>query len=253
MLLTAGSRLPTPTAEALTRLAPERIVVLGGPGAVDDTVLERLAQFTEGPVERLQGNSQEGSDRYGTSAAVARTLSAGVGAIDTVYIASGENFPDALAGAALAGANQEPVLLTTRDRLPRATQLRLAGFDPAHIVVLGGPGAVSTSVEQQLQLYAPVERIGGTDRFVTAAMVAELLPDATSAYIANGLAFPDALAGAALAGGKSAPILLASPKGLPPVTLTALSRHQLDSLVVLGGTGAVSPPILASLGRYLDR
>jgi len=253
MLLTASSRVPTDTAEALTRLAPERIVVLGGTGAVSDAVVSRLGQFTDGQVERLQGNAQEGSDRYGTAAAVARTLNAGVGSVDTVYIASGQNFPDALAGAALAGANQEPVLLTTRDRLPKATQLRLSGFHPARIVVLGGPGAVSAAVEQQLSLYAPVERVGGSDRFITAAMVAELLPNATYTYVANGLAFPDALAGAALAGGQGAPVMLASPAGLPPVTVAALSRHQLDSVVVLGGSSAISTQTQRSLGRYFER
>jgi putative cell wall-binding protein len=253
LVLTASASLPIATVAALNRLKPQRIVVLGGTASVSDAVKTRLASYTTGTVTRLEGNAQEGSDRYGTAAAVARTLNGGAGPTDTVYVASGQNFPDALAGAAVAGATGQPVLLTTRDRLPAATRLRLSGLQPAHIVVLGGTGSVSEAVATELAAYAPVERLGGVDRYATAALVAARLPNATTAYVANGAGFPDALAGAALAGGRGAPVLLVSKDAVPAPTADELSNLTLQSLVTLGGSGSVSPANVTSMGDRFVR
>src|SRR5690348_13227307 len=60
-----------------------------------------------------------GSDRYGTAATVATAKF--TGGVDTVIMASGANFPDALAGAFLAGqSGPAGILLTAPDQLPQA-------------------------------------------------------------------------------------------------------------------------------------
>jgi hypothetical protein len=71
------------------------------------------------------------------------TFAAGV---PIAFIATGANFPDALAGAAAAGVLGGPVLLTTRDSLPAVTAAELARLRPARIVVLGSSGVVSDAV-----------------------------------------------------------------------------------------------------------
>ena len=67
LLLTAHDRLPTATAEALDRLEPGRIVVLGGAAAVADPVVAALRSYA-GEVVRIAG-----ADRYATAASVARS------------------------------------------------------------------------------------------------------------------------------------------------------------------------------------
>lgn len=98
------------------------------------------------PVERIFG-----ADRYETAAALALRFYQGA---RFVYLASGESFPDALAGAGIPDQEQGPVLLTGRDSLPQATRDALAALGPQHLRVLGGPAAVSDAVLAQAQAAA---------------------------------------------------------------------------------------------------
>jgi hypothetical protein len=92
-----------------------------------------------------------GADRYATAAAVSSwTFAAGV---PIAFIATGANFPDALAGAAAAGVLGGPVLLTTRDGLPAVTAAELTRLRPARIIVLGGSGVVSDAVLSAVRSY----------------------------------------------------------------------------------------------------
>ena len=245
VLLTAARSLPPATAGALQRLQPQQIVVLGGEGAVSPTVVSQLQQYTDTEVKRYAG-----SDRYATASEIAQKMMQGV-STDTVYVASGESFPDALAGAALAGSTGQPVLLTARDTLPTATAARLSTLRPARIVVLGGTGAVSNAVRDRLGDYTSgsVSRIFGADRYATAAAVAgKFGTGVPAAYVANGTGFADALAGAALAGSQGSPVLLTKPTSVPTITRDRLRQLQTDTVVVLGGTGAVSSATATALG-----
>jgi putative cell wall-binding protein len=109
-------------------------------------VQRQLAAYTTGTVTRLAG-----ADRYAAAAAVsANTVTAPV---TTVYLATGATFPDALAGAPLAGASGSPVLLVRRDTIPASVHAELTRLKPEKIVVLGGPGSVSDAVRAWLGTY----------------------------------------------------------------------------------------------------
>src|SRR5665811_1453173 len=138
--------LPSATADALKRLQPGRIVVLGGTGVVSAAVETQLAKFTSGGVSRRWG-----ADRYATAAAVAGEVAA---TVETVFVAGGAAYADALAGAALAGRGNDPVLLTKPGSLPSATADAVTRLQPGRIVVLGGTGVVSAAVETQLAKFA---------------------------------------------------------------------------------------------------
>ncbi len=84
-----------------------------------------------------------GSDRYATAAAIS---AANYGPGVPVFVATGLNFPDALAGAALAGRVGGPLLLVTRDTVPAATAAELARLNPASITILGSTGVVGYDV-----------------------------------------------------------------------------------------------------------
>ena len=193
---------------------------------------------------------QSGADRYATAAAIsAATFTPGV---PVAYVATGLNFPDALAGAAAAGYLGAPILLVTPDSVPAPTVAELQRLQPGRIVILGGPGAVSDGVAGTLSYYTTggVFRQSGADRYATAAAIsaATFTPGVPVAYVATGLNFPDALAGAAAAGYLGAPILLVTPDSVPAPTAIELARLNPGRVVILGGPGAVSDAIVGILG-----
>ncbi len=244
VLLVTRDAIPSPIATELARLHPKKIVVLGSAGVVSDAVKTTLAGYTSGTVTRLAG-----SDRFATAAAIsAASFAPGV---PVAYIATGLNFPDALAGAAVAGSQGAPVLLVTRDAIPSPIATELARLHPKKIVVLGSAGVVSDAVKTTLAGYTSgtVTRLAGSDRFATAAAIsaASFAPGVPVAYIATGLNFPDALAGAAVAGSQGAPVLIVTRDAIPSPIATELARLHPKKIVVLGSAGVVSDAVMASL------
>lgn len=190
-----------------------------------------------------------GADRYTTAAVISRgTFPTGV---DTVYVATGVNFPDALAGSAASGG-KSPILLVTRDSIPKATVDELKRLKPKRIIVLGGTGVVSAAVEKALKRYGSVSRQAGPDRYSTAAAISakHFRPGVAVAYVATGVDFPDALTGGPTAAKLGGPILLAQKDKLPAATAAELKRLKPKSIMVLGGTGVVSVAVEKALKAY---
>ena len=197
-----------------------------------------------GPAKELAG-----SNRYETAALIAREAypDGALGAI----VATGKDFPDALGAASLAGMLDYPILLTEQGNLPQATHDALASLDVNEVIVVGGPGAVSDKVFRQLQDLLGedmVERVAGNDRYKTA----EAVYDAgcargmwgTTAIIATGKNYPDALSISGYAFAQKAPIFLCDPnKGLSEETKDALLWGGFSQVIVVGGAGVVKPEV----------
>jgi len=190
-----------------------------------------------------------GSSRYETAVkASERTFAAGA---ECVVIATGSNWPDALGGAALAAAENGPILLTDARSLPSAVADEIGRLGATRAYILGGTGAVSASVEQALaQLLGAgnITRIGGANRYETADLVAAKSVEVLNAsgtydgmaFVATGANFPDALAAAPVSAAKGWPLYLAGPTGLSAGTKAAMASAGVDSVAILGGTGAIS-------------
>lgn len=245
ILLVAPNRIPSDTAAALTALSPDTIVVVGGTGAVSDGVLSGLEAYAD-DVERLGG-----TNRYATAAAVAERWPTGT---PVVFLASGEDYPDALSGGAVATRANAPILLTRSDLLPSATAGALAELAPSSVVILGGPGAVSSDVEEAVSAIVPdTRRVGGTNRYETAALLASYYEaDLDRAFLATSEDFPDALTGSSLAGFEAAPLLLTKPDALPSATGAALHGVSPQGLAVFGGPNAVNSGVVSLLQAALQ-
>jgi glucose/arabinose dehydrogenase/putative cell wall-binding protein len=194
-----------------------------------------------------------GSDRYATAAALSRT--AFPSGASRVFVATGTDFPDALAGGAVAGRDANPVLLVQPGAIPAATRTELDRLNPQSIVVLGGTGAVSEAVRNALVPYASsgvVTRRAGADRYATAAAIsaAYYAPGVAAAFIATGSGFADALAGTPAAALRDSPLLLVRQNGIPTATKNELARLKPQRIYVLGGTGAVSSAVGSALDAY---
>src|SRR5438552_12138876 len=114
-----------------------------------------------------------GTDRYDTARVVA---GATFGTSGYAVLATGERFPDALAGSYVAGgAPTGPILLTQRDALPSSTASSLSSLGVKTILILGGTAAVSSTVEQDLHNRGYTTRpVAGATPHDTAEAVAEL-------------------------------------------------------------------------------
>jgi putative cell wall-binding protein len=170
-----------------------------------------------------------------------------------VYVAVGDNFPDALGGGPAGGVNDAPILLVLKDSIPGPTATELNRLSPSEIVILGGTGVVSDTVKANLGAYAAtVRRLAGANRYATAAAVsADTFPGgAARVYVVVGENFPDALGGGPAGGYKDAPILLVLRDSIPSVTAAELVRLAPSEIVILGGTAAVSDAVAAGLGGY---
>ena len=245
ILLTAPTVLPAATRTELTRLQPDRIVVVGGTGAVSDSVRSLLGGYTSGSVVRVAGG-----DRFSTAAAVSQYAFSGGAA--TVYIATAFGFPDALAGGPYAGRTPGPVLLTSKDSLPATTVGEIQRLGATKAVLLGGTAVVGSGVASQLTaLGLSVSRIAGADRYRTAAEVSKASNPggASIVYIATAFSFPDALAGGVAAGLDGVPVLLVG-STVPGPTATELTRLGPAEIRILGGEGAVSLAVAVELAGY---
>lgn len=193
------------------------------------------------PVSRIAG-----TNRYASAARIAETYPAGV---PVAYLATGQNYPDALSAAAPAGHRDAPVLLTRQDTLPTATATQLARLRPQQLIVLGGTDAISTGVAQAAAAHAgSTTRIGGTNRYeVSAGLARSYAPGVPVLYVASGANFPDALSLGALAGHQGAPLLLTRPHELPVVISAEVARLRPGRIVVVGGPIAVQDQVLAAL------
>jgi secreted trypsin-like serine protease len=238
VLLTQRDELPAATRAALSRLGPQRLVVVGGRGAISESVLEAAAVAAGTAPIRLSG-----SDRYATAAALA--IDANPAGAATVYLTVGTAFPDAVASGPLAGGpDGGPVLLTEPGALPTPTREALQALAPARVVILGGASAVAPPIETELASLLPgvqLQRIAGSDRFATAAALStsRFAPGVPVVYLATGLAFPDALASGPVAVLNGAPVLLLDGPRIPPSVATEIERLQPGRIEVLGGTSAV--------------
>lgn len=184
-----------------------------------------------------------GRDRYEVAAAVSR----GFPAAQTVLLASGEKFPDALTASGLAGCLQSPLLLTKRLSIPSAIASEIRRLGATKAIVAGGPMSVDPAVVRQLQgMGLTVERIDGPDRYAVAANTADRIAAITGvrgrALIARGDIYPDALSLGPLAYVRREPILLVQPKILPSATRAALNSGY-SSAAIAGGPVSVSPGV----------
>jgi putative cell wall-binding protein len=231
-----GDSLTAETRAEITRVLPAggTVYLLGGTTAMPASVATSVTNLGFVPVR------YSGADRYGTALAVAAAL----GNPSTVLLATGVNFPDALAAGPAAAHLGGAVLLTAGTSLPASVQAYLAAH-PGKVYAVGGPAAKADPSATKLV---------GADRYGTAvAVAAGVFGGPAVAGVASGVVFPDALSGGAYEAHFGGPMLLTDPKALPVSTKTYLvgSVGALGTVTVFGGTVAVSMAVQSQIGAAL--
>ena len=242
LLLVETNRVPGVVEQELSRLAPQKIVVVGGPAAVSDSVLSRLASFAP-EVQRLGG-----ADRYEVSRALVRATFAGTTS-SVAYVATGANYPDALSASAAAGSLRAPVVLVpgSSSSIDSQTAALLQEIGVTEVRIVGGPAAVSSGIESSvaaLPFITKVTRFSGSDRYVVSVAVnKKAFTSSDRVYLASGLDFPDALSGAVVAGIRSAPLYVVPSNCMPADVIGAIHDLGATSVTLLGGPGALGSQV----------
>ena len=134
---------------------------------------------------------------------------------DSVVIATGANFPDALAASALAGSKECPIVLTPPDELSDRTKLYLEWAKPTEAYIIGGESAVSSEVEESLRgMGMETNRVFGADRYDTSLRVMEQVQGLSDTVIvATGKNYADTLSIGPWSYVSKSPVVLAGPDG----------------------------------------
>ncbi len=251
VLLTGRDDLHPDVADELRRLGVETVYLVGGEGALSSRVAAGLGGLGL-RVVRLGG-----ADRFETAALIADEVVDLGGSVDGAIVAIGihptrDAFPDALAASQLAIAERRPVLLVGQDRLPDSTSAALDRLlaDGDSVVIAGGAAAVSEDVEAAIAAKGlDTSRLAGATRYETATRFADAAMEAgvpgTSAWVASGANFPDALAAGPVVAGEGGILLLTPKDDLIAATRAWLEAHATPvSLgIIVGGPGAIVPAV----------
>ncbi|MBQ9869721.1 MAG: leucine-rich repeat protein [Ruminococcus sp.] len=205
----------------------------------------------ENAIQRLAGDN-----RYATAAEIAKK--AYPSGAETVVLASGMTYADALVGVPLASKLNAPILLAAKDSLPRETTNALEKLGAKKVIILGGKGAVSESVETTLKNQGiTTERYEGGTRFGTAAAIAEKLNEnPTDVFFVYYNGFPDALSASTAAALKNAPIIYLTTDGdMNADTAAYLAKLKkagsVKNAYIIGGTGVITDNMLKKVGTAL--
>lgn len=247
LLLTETDSLdPRTLAELKRTLRPGSYVyVLGQTAAISAHTFQQIADAGFRP-SRIGGQ-----DRFETAVDVAKTIVPNYTHDPvTVLAATGMNFPDALAAGAVAASRPDTVVVLTDDRAMPAPTLNFLNAIPQRTVIGVGHQAVTALGSVRV----PAATADGSDRYVTAALVArQFFGGPQVVGIATGSKFPDALAGGVLAGSVGGPLLLTLPTGLPSPTADYLrnASGSVNDAILFGGPEVLDEGIQNQVGDLI--
>ena len=232
ILLNNTRYLEDDVAREIVRLGASEVIIVGGHKSISENVKSQLAKYDQNKVQRIWGR-----DRYVTSSELAYEIQRLTGKVNKAIIASGENFPDALATAPLGSKEIAPILLVTRNQMDKKVSKALKDLNIKRVYVAGGQNSVSKKLEAQLPQV--IRRFSGQDRYETAILVASYTyPESKEVFVASGEVFPDALVIGPVCARRKAPILLS--KSTPvKVTDDYIEKSKIEYLYIIGGTNTI--------------
>ena len=199
-------------------------------------------------------NRLAGDNRFSTAAAISKA-SYPNGA-DTVILAFGLNYADALAGVPLAEKLNAPILLTHTKTLPDETLAEIKRLGAKKVIILGGEGAITKNVVKTLEANGlKTKRIAGQSRFGTAtAIAAELNKAPEELFFVYGLNSADALSVGGVAAAKGAPIIYLTTDGKLNADTEAYLKSvkgKVKNAYIIGGDGVISNAMMKNVATAL--
>lgn len=193
------------------------------------------------------GARMYGATRFETSYLAAKK---GWTTSDTVIIAPGMSYPDALCAGPLAAKNNAPILLARNESLSSQSELKnlLSSLKVKKAIIVGGPTVLSTSFENGIKAMSiSTERLGGLDRYETSVKIAQAVGTNGEVAIATGAGFADSLSISAVAGIRRMPILLTEKSVLTGTVKKYLDKQSITRSYIIGGTTVISDSVAKSV------
>ncbi|WP_243075826.1 cell wall-binding repeat-containing protein [Microbacterium sp. SS28] len=243
ILSTDPLNLPTAIGDRLSELDPSRVVILGDERSVSKAVEQAVrARVPGAQIDRLGGAS-----RYATGELIVRDAFAGTGSPHAI-IATGWNYPDALAAGPAAGLGDAPVILVDgKSGLNGASLTLLRDLGVTDVVIVGGLPSVGAQLEAGLVAElgaANVTRLAGANRYETAVLINDhFFADSDYAFLTTGQNFADALTGGPLAGSFGAPLYLSTPDCIPASAGDAMWFKNVVAIQLYGSTASLSADV----------
>lgn len=133
-----GGALDAATMQAVQRVQPASITVVGGPVSVSNGILAQLKRY-QPSTDRVGG-----ATRWETSQLLAKRIAA----TDKtkVLLANGVGFPDALSGSVLAGKAKRPLLITQQGCVDSGALRAMSDWKTASVTLIGGTASLSAAV-----------------------------------------------------------------------------------------------------------
>lgn len=220
LLLSSQNKLDSQTKNEIERLKAKKVFVVGGDNAISKTGIDTTLKSEKIDVTRL-----EGQDRYFTSQKVVEKTKEIINP-EYLLIASGKNFPDALAATGFFVNHKSVMVLSDGLTYPQSNLQEIA---------IGGVN--------QLPLKSfKGKRVSGKDRYETALEIAKLSFDKNNnAILASGQVFADSLSAVSLTKKHNAPIILTQSNSL---TENAKKYLNGKNVFIVGGEKTVVNDIL---------
>jgi N-acetylmuramoyl-L-alanine amidase len=141
ILLSSKNTIDNEIKQFITSTNRDVVYVIGGSGAISDAVLNQFSN-----TKRLSG-----INRIETNLAVVKEFLPTLD-LSNVFVASAQDFPDGLSGSAAAALTASPVFLLDQSNLSGSIGFITQKIsESAKFKILGGTGAISSSIEQQLK------------------------------------------------------------------------------------------------------
>lgn len=256
IVLTEPNSLSVDAADMIEQLSPKVIYVVGGEAAVSKSAVDTATYYAADgcKVFRIAGDT-----RLETSLAIAKRVRQKSTASDSLIVATGLNYADALSVSPFAFAYNSPIFLCGSNGLSADAISYISGAGFKRAILVGGTAAVPERVKHQLTSAGissgSITRLAGATRYETSAKIMSYAVNAgmnvSNVYLATGKNFPDALAAGPVAGKLRAPLLLVDPGIEYAHTVLANYRGSINVATVVGGTSAVSAIDALSLARTL--
>jgi putative cell wall-binding protein len=253
VILTDSSTLSPQASSQLSRLGVKTVHIMGGAGAISPAVESAIANMG------ITINRISGTDRLSTSVATLRAANAAGNASNTVIIATGYNYADSLSIGPWAYYSRSPIILTQPDGTLSYEAVNAIKSDPtkSNIIIVGGTAVVSDYVKDQLGDIYNYTRLSGINRYETSRRIAEWEVTHGLSWnvplMATGNNYPDALAGAAVAGNTHSPLLLVANATDTTVDALRANRTAISNYYILGGESAVSSSLANTIASTLNK
>ncbi len=220
LLLSSQNKLDSQTKNEIERLKAKKVYVVGGDNAISKTGVDTTLKSEKIDVTRL-----EGQDRYSTSQKVMEKTKEIINP-EYLLIASGKNFPDALAATSFFVNHKSVMVLSDGLTYPQSNLQEIAIGGKNQLPLKGFKG----------------KRVSGKDRYETALEIAKLSFDKNNnAILASGQVFADSLSAVSLTKKHNAPIILTQSNSL---TENAKKYLNGKNVFIVGGEKTVVKDIL---------